>query len=506
MASPSDTPTILGQRIRFSGLVIVAALLWQGCSMTPSVTAPETADDLPATYDTEPFRAEAGVVAESPAMPTSEPIALWWQEWEDERLNALVDSVLTANADIQVAAARILEVQEAFRITRSSRLPAIQATADGSRQNTPTNIGATGRFSESIPGFPDRFDVTQYSASLGMAWEIDFWGKARASTNAALAQFVATQAEYEAARIGIVSETISAYFEVLDIREQIRLADEQLILLDERLENTRDRYNRGLVPSFEWYALQQQTDEARAARPLLDAQYVTARGRLAVLLGGTATSVEELIDMDGAPLASGAHIPDVLPSDLVRARPDVAAAAARLEVARQMVGVRRAEQFPSFSLTAAGGTQSSDLADLLETSTQRFWLFGGSLTAPVFASGARRAAVRQAWAQYEQAAASYEKAVLTAFQDVSAALAGFTAEDQRLKAVVSAHQAARASHVTARDRYLKGIGNYTSLVDARLNELRTRTALSTSIRTSALARLNVYRAIGGDWLPAPDTD
>jgi multidrug efflux system outer membrane protein len=318
----------------------------------------------------------------------------------------------------------------------------IQATADGSRQNTPTNIGATGRFSESIPGFPDRFDVTQYSASLGLAWELDFWGKARASSQAALSQFFATQSEFEAARIGVVAETISAYFELLDIREQIQLADEQLSLLDERLDVTRDRYRRGLVTSFEWYGLQQQADEARAARPLLDAQYVGARGRLASLLGGTAQTVESLVDRKGAPLASGAHIPDVLPSELIRARPDVAAAAARLEAARQMVGVRRAEQFPSFSLTAAGGTQSSDLADLVNTSTQRFWLFGGSLTAPVFASGARRAAVRQAWAQYEQAAAAYEKAVLSAFQDVSGALAGFTAEDQRLKAVVSAHQAA----------------------------------------------------------------
>ena len=506
MAWPSDTHR--SHSFTTTLLIVVAAMVWQGCAMTPAVPATDAADSLPDVYDSTPFRSELDSTAaaiDPPAVPTAQSIALWWQEWGDERLNTVVDSVLTANADMRIAAARVLEVQEAFRITRSARLPAVQATADGSRQNTPTNIGATGRFSESIPGFPDRFDVTQYSASLGLAWELDFWGKARASSRAALSQFIATKAEYEAARMGIVSETISAYFELLDLREQIRLADEQLSLLDERLEVTRDRYRRGLVTSFEWYALQQQADEARAARPMLDAQYVAARGRMAVLLGGTAETVEAMVDLESAPLASGAHLPDVLPSELIQARPDVAAAAARMEAARQMVGVRRAEQFPSFSLTAAGGTQSSDLADLVNTSSQRFWLFGGSLTAPVFASGARRAAVRQAWAQYEQAAAAYEKAVLTAFQDVSGAMAGFTAEDQRLQAVVSAHQAARASDVTARDRYLRGVGSYTALVDARLNELRTRTALSAAIRSSALARLNVYRAIGGDWLPVTDS-
>jgi len=506
MVWPADT--ILPRSLAASLGVLMASLLWQGCAMTPAVPVQDSADSLPETYDTSLFQSDdtsAETAAHPVVMPTAEPIARWWQEWGDARLNTVVDSVLVANADIRMAAARVLEVQEAFRISRSARLPVVQATADGNRQSTPTNIGATGRFSESIPGFPDRFDVTQYSASLGMAWELDFWGKARASSKAAFSQFIATTAEYEAARIGVVAETISAYFELLDIREQIRLADEQLSLLDERLEVTRDRYRRGLVTSFEWYGLQQQTDEARAARPLLDAQYVAARGRLAVLLGGTAGTVESLVDQHGAPLASGAHIPDVLPADLIRARPDVAAAAARMEAARQMVGVRRAEQFPSFSLTAAGGTQSSDLAQLLETSTQRFWLFGGSLTAPVFASGARHAAVQQAWAQYEQAAAAYEKAVLAAFQDVSGALAGFAAEDERLQAVESAHQVARSSHFTARDRYLSGVGSYTALVDARLNELRTRTALSTAIRSAALARLNVYRAIGGNWLPETDS-
>lgn len=485
MALLFDFPRASGPLLVVGGLVLL-----QACSMTPAVPIPDTATSLPDAFDSS---------AEQVVVRSDEDVAAWWKEWEDERLNSVIDTVLSTNTDLRMAAARVLEVQETHRISRSAHLPAVQASADASRQNTPTNIGATGRFSESIPGFPDRFDVTTYSASLGMAWELDFWGKARAGSRAALAQVIATEADYEAARMGIVAEAVSAYFELLDVREQIRLADAQLSLLDERLESTQERYQRGLVSSFEWYALQQQADEARATRPLLDAQEVAAEGRLAVLMGGTATMVHDMIGPDGAPLASGAHLPDELPSELIKARPDVMAAAARLEAARQLIGVRRAEQFPSFSLTASGGTQSSDLAELVNTTTQRFWLFGGSLTAPVFASGARRAAVRQAWAQYEQAEAAYEKAVLTAFQDVSGALAVFAAEDQRLEAVVSAFQNARASNATARDRYVRGVGTYTALVDARLNELRTRVALSAATRSAALARLGVYRSIGGAW-------
>ena len=152
MAWPSDANRSLH---RAGPLVLlVAALLWQGCSMTPALPVTDAAERLPDAYDSTPFQSdEEAVVAadEPPAMPTAEPITLWWKEWGDDRLDAVVDSVLMANADIRMAAARVLEVQEAFRITRSSRLPAVQASVDGSQQNTPSNIGATGSFAESIP-------------------------------------------------------------------------------------------------------------------------------------------------------------------------------------------------------------------------------------------------------------------------------------------------------------------------------------------------------------------
>jgi len=175
------------------------------------------------------------------------------------------------------------------------------------------------------------------------------------------------------------------------------------------------------------------------------------------------------------------------------------AAEARMEATRQMIGVRRAEQFPSFSLTASGGTQSNTLGDLAQTS-QKFWLFGGSLTAPVFAAGARRAAVKVAWAQYEQAALAYEKAILTAFRDVSAALVLLSAEQQRYSASQSSLNAAGASLDLMNRRFARGVGDYGSLIDSELNHLRAATAMTTAQRSNTLARLTLYRAIGGKWV------
>ena len=482
-----------------AGLVFSGMMLLGGCALGPSLTpTAEPPRALPETFD-----------APSAALPSDSTSALpsavrWWDALGEPGLSATVDSALAANLDLRMAAERVLEVQNQFRMARSARLPAVQGSVDGSRQNTPTNTGATGRFSESIPGFPERFDVTNWSASLGLSWELDVWGRVRASTAAAKAQWVATLADAEAVRTGVITEAIGTWARLRDLDAQNALADSQLGLLEERAGLTRSRYERGLITSFEYYAVQQALDDARAARPALRTARYDAASRLGLLMGrATAPEIETSLPAETAPTAEPAlALPAVLPSDLVLRRPDLVASAARLEAARQQVGVARADQFPRFSLTASTGTQSSELADLVQTS-QRFWLFGGSLTGPVFQSGARRAAARAAWNRYEQAALAHEKAVLNAFREVSVALRTLEAEHARLDAAMAAAGNARASHELQLDRYVRGVGPYVALLDAHLNKVRAEASLSAARRDVLLARLTLHRALGGAWTQEP---
>lgn len=468
------------------GLVVMVSL--SSCTMAPHVAAPDMESHLPGGYDSD----ETHV---SPAASVK-----WWREFGDRALNALVDSAIVRNLDLRVASARVLQIQETYRITRSALYPRIQAAVDGNRQNTPTNTGATGRFSESIPGFPDRFDVTTYSASLGLVYELDFWGKARAASRAAIGEFVATSADFQTAQIGVISETIATYYEIRDRSLQLNLGRENVQLLGERVEITENRYRRGLVTSFELYTVRQSLDDLRASLPVLESEHYEAKARLALLLGTVTAEVEGLLNATENDLAIPGEIPVGLPSDLLRQRPDIAASSARLESARQRIGVARAERFPSISLTASGGTQSNDLADLVRTS-QNFWLFGGSLLAPVFNAGALNAGVRAAWARYEQARAEYEKTVLTAFKEVSSALVEHKAQLLRLSAIREALDSAFASADSQLRRYLRGIGDYLALLDARINELRAQTNLSGALRAVIMARLGVHRALAGAWLP-----
>jgi NodT family efflux transporter outer membrane factor (OMF) lipoprotein len=298
----------------------------------------------------------------------------------------------------------------------------------------------------------------------------------------------------------VISETIATYYEIQDRSLQLNLGRENVQLLGERVEITENRYRRGLVTSFELYTVRQSLDDLRASLPVLESEHYEAKARLALLLGTVTAEVEGLLNATENDLAIPGEIPVGLPSDLLRQRPDIAASAARLESARQRIGVARAERFPSISLTASGGTQSSDLADLVNTS-QNFWLFGGSLLAPVFNAGALNAGVRAAWARYEQAAAAYEKTVLTAFKEASSALVEHDAQLERLDAIRETLDSASASADSQLRRYRRGIGDYLALLDARINELRAQTNLSGALRAVIMARLGVHRALAGAWLP-----
>jgi multidrug efflux system outer membrane protein len=186
-------------------------------------------------------------------------------------------------------------------------------------------------------------------------------------------------------------------------------------------------------------------------------------------------------------------------------RPDVRAAARRLEAARQQIGVARAEMLPSLSLTGQGGTQSSALSSLIDID-QRFANFAAQLTAPLFQGGRLRANLNAAEARYEQQAARYEQTVLTAFREVKASLVAYDKQRRRYREVQRQVETAEDAFRTQRDRYERGIGDVLSLLDAERTLVQARTRLA-GVRLAVVnARLALHRALGGPWTDAPSPD
>ena len=491
---------------------LVAALVLAGCSMTPSMTAPEAERDLPETFAPAPGDTTLPAAAADTARYDSQR---WWTAFGDSTLTALVDTALADNLDLTSARARVEELAAQFRIARAPLFPSVNANGQYNYQNQPANTGIGGAIGGGGGGdggngdappdggqqqsIPDRFEFATYQATLGLSYELDFWGRVRSQRKAALSQYFATAADLQTARLSVISQTISTYFQVASLQRQAALGRQAVDLLEQRLAITQDRYARGLTSSFQLFTVRQSLETARSEQPPLESQLYDARSRLSTLLGRFAGA--SLLPDSLAPSLELSPVPAGLPADLLMQRPDVRAGALRLEAARQQIGVARAEMLPSLSLTGTGGTQSSSLASLVDVD-QRFANFVAQLTAPLFQGGRLRANIDAAEARYKQQAAAYENTVLTAFREVKAALVAYDKQRQRLRTVQDQVASARATFQTQRDRYERGIGDVLSLLDAERGLVQARTRLAVARRAAVNARLTLHRALGGTWTDA----
>lgn len=485
-------------------LVAVGLLLPAGCSMTPEMAPPDAQKALPEQFASAPGDTTLPATATD---TTAYDASRWWTTFEDSALVALVDTALAANLDLDVAQARLEEVAAQFRIARAPLFPRINADGQASTQRQPSNVGISGVIGGEQA--PDRFSYETYQASLGLSYELDFWGRLRSQRKAALGQYFATAADLQAARLSVISQTILTYAEIAFLQQQVRLETQRVDLLEKRLAITEARYMRGLASSFELHTLRQSLQAAQTDRPDVERRLYDAESRLATLLGRFAGEQQALLPDSIALATSLARAPDPvpagLPSDLLMQRPDVRAAAHRLEATRQEIGVARADRLPNLSLTAQGGVQSAALADLVGPG-QQFSTIMAQITAPLFQGGRLRANLSAAEARYKQQAARYEQTLLTAFREVKAALVAYDKQRQRDRTVRQQVQAAHDAVQTQRHRYERGIGNVLSLLDAERTLVQARIRWARVRQAVVNARVALHRALGGSWTktPAPE--
>ena len=473
----------------------VALLLLQACSFAPAPSVPEPVAEVPGSF--------AGG-----ALPGDYQAREWWAAFDDPILNTVVDSVLAANFDLAEAVARVQQARAQAGIARSGLFPTVQASASVTDQNTPANAGfgeqfrkLTGGEDGEVPGgveFPDRLEFTTYSLGADFAYELDFWGRARNDARAAGAQYLATEADYHAARIGVLATTITTYFEIVALRRRTALTRELIEVLQEREDLAGTRYERGLVTSFELYQVRQDSRNTQAGLPQLETQLNDAEGRLAVLLGGYRSKLDAIVPQSLAPASLADPVAAGVPADLLFQRPDVRAAGLRLDAARFTIGARRAELLPSLSISGTIGVQSSK-ADGLFNVDQWFRNLLVNLTAPIFQGGRIRSNIALAHAQFSQLAAAYGRSVVTAVYEVEAALTALANEDRRHDFLTSQREEAQASVALQSQRYESGVAGYTDYLDALRTRLNVESTLAAAGRDLALARLAVHRALGGDW-------
>jgi len=467
-------------RNRNSVTLALTALALAGCvNLAPDHVQPELST-RPA-YDPE-YRPDGTVIASE----------LAWQDFfADPRLRALIQVALDNNRDLVAATARVEQARAQFRIEDSDRLPNVGASASATRSRTSLQ-SLSGTDTDSGGSVTnDRLQVGVASSSF----ELDFWSRIKNQSEAARAQYLATEAAQRSFYLSLIGDVASTYYQLVETHEQIELAEATAESRREGLRIAQLRLDGGVtsaLPYRQSETLLTQAEQELAAQRLSEAQL---RNQLAVLVGGRIPQ-----DLpDGLPLEVTEDEPMLaagLPSDLLLVPPDIIAAEENLRAARANIGAARAAFFPTISLTGNAGFASNSLGNLFGGDSLT-WSFGPSIDLPIFDWGAREAQLDLASALEVEEVANYDLTVQNAFREVSDALAARRWLAEQV-ATLERGQAAQAEIARiARARYREGVADYLEVLDAERNLFSAQQALLSMRRANRQNSAALYIALGG---------
>lgn len=456
-------------------LAALTAFVLNGCMLLgPDYNRPQL--NLPAAYpESDDAKAPLAVPAE------------WWQLYRDATLDKLVTSGLERNSDIRLAIARLEEAEAVVREANATLLPEVDANAAAGRSRSSTRAGS---LPAGTPPIRNNFLL-----SANTSFELDFWGRLRRTREAARAQYIATRYGRDVVALTLAAGIAQTYFSVRSLDAQIIASEESLKAAEDSLDIARRRAGAGLASDLD--VNQADTNRAQIAAQTTDLrrQRAVAVHQLGVLTGVLDVAIEKG-DLRALPIPP--LPPAGLPSTLLERRPDVREAEATLMAANAEIGIARAAQFPTFSLTGALGVQSQTLSTLF-SSGAGIWSVGLDVVGPIIDWGRYAARTQQAEARARQAAATYEKTAQTAFREVADALSNVRLAadaEQDLRTRVD-----RASNTLklATQRYESGYSAYIEVLDAQRTLNDAQLALVRNRQAYLAYTVDLMNALGGGW-------
>jgi NodT family efflux transporter outer membrane factor (OMF) lipoprotein len=431
---------------------------------------------------------QAGTGFTEASMPA--PDAEFWRGFNDPLLARLVDEALQANHDLRIALSRYDRANALLRGARFDYLPTITAQADAADERASA---------DQAPGIAhaDR-DGRSYGATINASWELDLFGRVRRSVEAQRADTAASAADLAALQVAIVGEVARSYVELRGLQEKLRVSRENADNQRETLRLVDARFDAGRGTEFDTSRARAQLEATLARVPALEAQVAVAMHRIAVLAGRTPDAlVAEL--QPAVPLpALPARLDAGTPGELLRRRPDVAAAEHRLHAAMARVGVATADLFPRFTLGGLIGSQAIDSSALFERDSETRMVALG-IDWSFLDIGRVRARIAASDADAAGELARYQQVVLLALEDTENALVRYArsrVEDQHLQR--AALGSARAAQL-ARLRFEAGAADLFEVLDAERTRLQAQDALA-DVRTRSTTNLiALYKAMAGGW-------
>ena len=465
---------------------LVLSLSLGACAVGPNYQRPAVA--VPDAYKETP----AGWKVAEPADGADR--GAWWHAYGDARLDALVDQLGEANQTVAQYAAAYRQARALVGEARAAYFPTLGLSATASRAGQQLTRSSSGSTSTGSASSVSRVGNT-FSTSLDASWEPDLWGKVSRTVSAQEAGQQAAAADLANARLSAQATLAQTYFQLRALDAQQKLLDDTVQAYTQALKLTQNRYAQGVAARSD--VLQAQTQLQSAQSAAVDNGVARAQDEhaIAVLVGQPASTFSiPPIPLDAEPPV----VPVTLPSALLERRPDIAAAERKAAAANEQIGVAISAYFPSLTLSAQGGFESSVLSQLF-TLPSRFWTVGPTLAATLFDGGLRHAQTQAARAAYDQQVAVYRQTVLAAFQDVEDNLASQRILAQEIVLQREAVDSARQALAIVTNEYRAGTVDYVTVLTAQTTAFSAEQKLASLAGQRMVSSVGLVKALGGGW-------
>jgi NodT family efflux transporter outer membrane factor (OMF) lipoprotein len=411
----------------------------------------------------------------------------WWALYGNTELDGLERKLIDGNPTLAAALANYAQAKALADQARAGLFPTLGLNASAARNRESINAPLRG------PTTPTYFNTNTLGGSV--SYELDLWGQIRNEVAAGEANAAASAADLENARLSLIAQLVDDYIQLRSLDRDGAILDETVQAFTRALNLTEQRHDAGIAPGLDVAQAQTQLNAARSQAAQTLAQRALMEHAIAALLGVSASTFSLKPEIVAIELP---QIPSGVPTTLLERRPDIAAAQRRMIAANANIGVARAAYFPTLTLGAQGGFQSTAVSNWLSAPSS-FWAIGPNALLSVFDGGLRRAQVAQARAEFDASAANYRGIVVSAFQQVEDSLATlnhFRDASIDEKAAVDAAQRTLDFSLAL---YKQGATDYLTVVTSQTALLQTQLEALNLDTTQLTASVDLIRALGGGW-------
>ncbi|MDE7347192.1 MAG: efflux transporter outer membrane subunit [Muribaculaceae bacterium] len=406
----------------------------------------------------------------------------WWKFYSDSTLCSLLERVVNNNRDLLKSETRIEQLRQLYGITKTNLLPEV-------------GFNVSAEYETVDHGGDGATTSPTYGLKFPIAWEINLMGSQIWARREAEAEYHATEEDSRALKMELIAETADAYYTLMALENELMIVHRTMDTREESVRIARLRYEGGLTSEMLYNQTLVEYSSAAAMVPQLEQKWFETRNKLTLLMGEVPHDIDQIGRLPQT-FIGPEQLPAGMPSDLLKRRPDIRAAAQRLNAARANVGMTYADRFPSFSISLLPGLENDALTNFLKSPYNDLI---GSLAGPLIDFNRRKKKYKASVAAYEEARLNYEDVVLKAFTEVNTILHTYYHVQESFYRTKELRDASAEYMQLAQLQFRAGMINYIDVLDAQRSYFDAQIAFSNSVRDQYRALVNIYKALGGGW-------